>query len=51
MQPESPNSRRGALAGLILVILLVAGGLALTHVLRGMAAVQDCALSGRSNCT
>jgi hypothetical protein len=45
------QSRRGALLGLLLVLLLVAGGLILTHVLRGMAQVQDCALSGRSNCT
>jgi len=49
--PEEPNARRGALVGLVLVLLLVAGGLLLTRVLRGMAQTQDCALSGRSNCT
>jgi hypothetical protein len=48
---QEPNARRGALVGLVLVILLVAGGLLLTRVLRGMAQTQDCALSGRSNCT
>jgi hypothetical protein len=48
--PEPPNARRGALLGLVLVILLVAGGWVLTRVLRGMAQTQDCALSGRSNC-
>jgi hypothetical protein len=48
---EEPSTRRGALVGLVLVLLLVAGGLLLTHVLRGMAQLQDCALSGRSNCT
>jgi hypothetical protein len=47
----APNTRRGALLGLVLVILLVAGGLLLTHVLRGMSQLQDCALSGRSNCS
>ncbi len=47
---EEPNSRRGALVGLVLVLLLVGGGLLLTHVLRNMAQLQDCALSGRSNC-
>jgi hypothetical protein len=47
---EAPAGRRGALWGLILVLLLVAGGLLLTRVLRGMAQLQDCALSGRSNC-
>jgi hypothetical protein len=45
-----PGSRRGALLGLILVLLLVGGGLELTHVLHGMSQLQDCALSGRSNC-
>jgi hypothetical protein len=45
------NSRRGALVGLVIILLLVAGGLVLTHVLRGMSQLQDCALSGRSNCT
>jgi hypothetical protein len=49
--PEEPNPRRAALVGLVLVLLLVAGGLLLTRVLRGMAQTQDCALSGRSNCT
>ena len=49
-RPEA-GARRGALAGLILVLLLVAGGLLLTRVLRGMSQLQDCALSGRSNCT
>ena len=50
-EPQEPNARRGALVGLVLVILLVGGGLLLTRVLRGMAQTQDCALSGRSNCT
>ena len=48
---EAPTTRRAALVGLILVLLLVAGGLLLTRVLRGMAQLQDCALSGRSNCS
>jgi hypothetical protein len=50
-RPGEPNARRGALAGLVLVLLLVGGGLLLTRVLRGMAQTQDCVLSGRSNCT
>jgi hypothetical protein len=48
--PDTPNTRRGALVGLVIILLLVAGGLLLTHVLRGMSQLQDCALSGRSNC-
>lgn len=50
-EPEPPGTRRGALVGLILVVLLVVGCFVLTHVLRGMSQLQDCALSGRSNCT
>jgi hypothetical protein len=46
-----PSTRRGALVGLVIILLLVAGGLLLTRVLRGMSQLQDCALSGRSNCT
>jgi hypothetical protein len=48
--PEGSGSRRGALVGLVLILLLVIGGLVLTRVLHGMAQLQDCALSGRSNC-
>jgi hypothetical protein len=50
-EPEPSGTRRSALVGLILVVLLVVGCLVLTHVLRGMSQLQDCALSGRSNCT
>ena len=48
---DLPKTRRGALVGLVIILLLVVGGLILTRVLRGMAQLQDCALSGRSNCT
>ena len=50
-ESDAPRTRRGALVGLVLVLLLVAGGLLLTRVLRNMSQLQDCALSGRSNCT
>jgi hypothetical protein len=39
------------LVGLVIILLLVIGGLLLTRVLHGMSQLQDCALSGRSNCT
>ena len=48
--PEVPDSRRGALIGFGLVVLLIVGGLFLVHVLRGTAQVQDCVMSGRTNC-
>lgn len=44
------NTRRGTLLALVFVVLLVCGGLLLAHTLRSMAQVQDCAISGRSNC-
>ena len=50
-ESEPPGTRRGALVGLIVVVLLLVGCLVLTHVLRGMSQLQDCALSGRSNCS
>jgi hypothetical protein len=50
-RPDTPNTRRGALVGLVIILLLVIGGLLLTRVLHGMSQLQDCALSGRSNCT
>jgi hypothetical protein len=42
--------RRAAVAGLVFVLLLVLGGLYLAHALRAMSQLQDCVMSGRSNC-
>jgi hypothetical protein len=42
--------RRVAVAGLVFVLLLVLGGLYLAHALRAMSQLQDCVMSGRSNC-
>jgi hypothetical protein len=47
----APATRRAALIGLVIIVLLVVGGLLLTHILGGMSRLQDCALSGRSNCS
>ena len=50
-EPEhEPDSRRGALLGLLIVALLVLGGLLLAHVLRKSAQLQDCVSSGRTDC-
>jgi hypothetical protein len=46
-----PTTRRAALIGLAMIVILVIAGLMLTHTLGGMARLQDCALSGRSNCS
>jgi hypothetical protein len=49
-QANLPDRRDAALMGLLVILVLVIGGLFLAHELRGMAELQDCALSGRSNC-
>ncbi|HEY2678350.1 MAG TPA: hypothetical protein VGI65_15360 [Steroidobacteraceae bacterium] len=50
-EEPAKSARRSALLGLLLVAMLVIGGLYLSHVLSGAARLQDCALSGRSNCS
>ena len=47
---DEPASNRGALIALGVVVLLVAGGLWLSHVLSNAANVQDCVSAGRTNC-
>jgi hypothetical protein len=46
----SANSRRAALIGLVVIVLLVAGTLLVTHVLHREATFQDCSITGRANC-
>ncbi len=48
--PRVPDPRRGAVAGLIITVLLLLGGVFLVHVLGRTAKLQDCVLSGRTNC-
>lgn len=48
--PEPPDPRRKAVLGLVFVLLLIVAGLFLTYVLRRVSQLQDCAMSGRSNC-
>ena len=51
-EPEDsdPDPRRRALLGLLLVVLLVVGGLLLARVLKNVSNLQDCVMSGRTNC-
>jgi hypothetical protein len=49
-ETEAPDSRRGALIGLGIVLALIVTGLVIVHVLRNTARVQDCVMSGRTNC-
>ena len=47
---DDPPSRRGALIAFAVILLLVLGGLWLTGVLGSASRIQDCVMSGRSNC-
>jgi hypothetical protein len=46
---ESPN-RRGAIAGLLIAAAMLAAGLWLAHDLTAASKMQDCLMSGRTNC-
>jgi hypothetical protein len=49
--PESGGeSRRGAVVGLVIVVVLLAVGLWLARELGSASRIQDCVMSGRSNC-
>jgi hypothetical protein len=49
-ESSSANSRRVALIGLLVILLLMAVGLLVTRMLHTEAKFQDCSLSGRANC-
>ena len=48
-RPE-PDSRRPAVIGLLVVLVLAAAGYFLVSVLRQNANLEDCLMSGRKNC-
>lgn len=48
--PRAPDSRGPALIGLLIALLLVLGGLFLVRVLGRAGRLQDCVMSGRTNC-
>ena len=47
--PE-PDSRRAAVIGLVLVLVLVVAGYFLAGALKRNADLEDCLMSGRRNC-
>lgn len=48
--PRSGNNRHAAMAGLLIVVVLLAVGLWLAHDLTAASKLQDCVMSGRTNC-
>jgi hypothetical protein len=48
--PEQSGGRRGALAGLAIAVVLLAIGVWLAHELTAASKMQDCLMSGRTNC-
>jgi hypothetical protein len=49
-EPKRPDSRRGALLGLLVALLLIVLGLVLVRLLGNAGRLQDCVMSGRTNC-
>jgi hypothetical protein len=48
--PKGGDSRRGAIAGLLIAILLLTVGIWLARDLTAASKLQDCVMSGRTNC-
>ena len=49
-KPGRQENRTPAMAGLAIVVVLLVVGLWLTHELRTASKMQDCLMSGRTNC-
>ena len=48
--PKQDRSRRGAIAGLLIAVVMLGVGLWLAHELTAASKMQDCLMSGRTNC-
>ena len=48
--PDEGGSRRGALVGLLVAAVMLAVGLWLARDLTAASKLQDCLMSGRTNC-
>jgi hypothetical protein len=49
-ESEDGGNRRGALIGLLVAVVMLAVGLWLAHDLTAASKLQDCLMSGRTNC-
>ena len=48
--PEQDGSQRRALAGLAIAVVLLVAGWWLAHELTAASKIQDCLMTGRTNC-
>lgn len=48
--PEPDGNRRGAIAGLVIAVVLLTVGIWLARELTAASKLQDCVMSGRTNC-
>ena len=48
--PEPGDNRNGAIAGLVIAVVLLAVGIWLARDLTAASKMQDCLMSGRTNC-
>ena len=49
-EPKKGDNRRGAIAGLIIAVVLLVVGIWLARELTAASKMQDCVMSGRTNC-
>ncbi len=47
---HEPENRNGAIAGFVIAIVLIAVGIWLARDLTAASKLQDCVMSGRTNC-
>lgn len=49
-EPQQGDSRRGAIIGLVIAVVLLVIGIWLARELTAASKLQDCVMSGRTNC-
>lgn len=49
-EPQGGDNRRGAVVGLVIAVVLLAVGIWLARELSSASKLQDCVMSGRTNC-
>ena len=49
-EPQQGDNHRGAIVGLVVVAVLLAAGIWLARELTSASRLQDCVMSGRTNC-